>query len=95
MQVFAPGPIARACRRVTVLGEREVTSAAVRIRLSSWPQQQEALAALRLLDYQVAEDSRDGEHGAALVVTGELPWKGGVHRWRVTAGRPTSVTGGI
>jgi hypothetical protein len=59
------------------LGEREVTAAGVRIRLSSWPQQQKALAALRLLGYQVAEDSRDGEHGAALVVTGKLQWKAG------------------
>ena len=77
VQFLAPGPIARACRHatthnsgVTVLGEPEVTPAGTRIRLSSWPRQQEALSALRLLGYQVAEDSRDGEHGAALVVTG-------------------------
>ena len=74
-QFRAAEPVASACRRATardsgvpVLGDPEVTPAGIRVRLSSWPRQQEALAALRLLGYQVAGEGRDGEHGAALVV---------------------------
>lgn len=71
------GPVARACRRATahnygspLVGEPAATPAGIRVRLSSWPRQQEALSALRALGYQAAGDSRDGEHGAALLVTG-------------------------
>jgi hypothetical protein len=71
------GPVARACRRATahnygsaLVGEPAPGPAGIRVRLSSWPRQQEALSALRALGYQAAGDSRDGEHGAALVVTG-------------------------
>lgn len=71
------GPIAAACRRATahnygstLIGDPAVSPAGVRVRLSSWPRQQEALRALRALGYQAAEDSRPAEHGAALLVTG-------------------------
>lgn len=70
-------PMAAACRRATadnygstLVGDPVVSPAGVRVRLSSWPRQQEALRALRALGYRVAEDSRAGEHGAALLVTG-------------------------
>lgn len=71
------GPIAEACSRATahnygstLVGDPVVSPAGVQVRLSSWPRQQEALRALRALGYRAAEDSRPGEHGAALLVTG-------------------------
>src|SRR5262245_42733266 len=72
----APGPIADACRTATahnfgdtLVGEPAVTAAGIRVRMSSWPRQQEALKALHLLGYHAVEDIREGEHGAALIVT--------------------------
>jgi hypothetical protein len=67
-----------ACRAATahnhgqpVLGAAHSTRG-VRIRLSSWPRQQEALAALRTLGYAATDDIRPAgtEHGEALLVTG-------------------------
>lgn len=76
-QMPDPGPIADACRTATahnfggtLIGEPTVTAAGIRVRMSSWPRQQEALAALHALGYYAAEDLRAGEHGAALIVTG-------------------------
>jgi hypothetical protein len=50
------GPIAEACSRATahnygstLVGDPVVSPAGVRVRLSSWPRQQEALRALRAL----------------------------------------------
>jgi hypothetical protein len=71
------GPIADACRRAaahnfgsTLIADPMVTPVGVRVRLPSRQCQQEALRALRALGYQAAEDGRDDEHGAALIVTG-------------------------
>lgn len=76
-QLPSPGPVADACRAATghnygdtLVGGPVLTAAGIRVRMSSWPRQQEALKMLRLLGYQAAEDSREGEHGAALIVTG-------------------------
>ena len=81
------GPIVAACRRATahnygdtVVGDPALSPAGVRVRLSSWPRQQEALRALRALGYRADEDNRPGEHGAALLVTG---WSAGLLTARV------------
>jgi hypothetical protein len=70
-------PIAAVCRRAgahnhgsTLAGEPAIGPAGVRVRLSSWPRQQEALQGLRALGYRAAAASWPGEHGAALLVTG-------------------------
>ncbi|MBO0871826.1 MAG: hypothetical protein J2P19_00380 [Pseudonocardia sp.] len=72
-----PEPILAACRAVTahnfgdaIVGDPVKAPGAVRVRFSSWPRQQEALAVLLRLGYEVAEDDRAGEHGSALIVTG-------------------------
>jgi hypothetical protein len=71
--------ILAACRRATahnhghpILGDPHIDARGTRIRLSSWPRQQEALTVLRALGYAVVEDSRPigVEHGEALLVTG-------------------------
>lgn len=55
-----------------VLGSADITARGVRIRLSSWPRQQEALTALRTLGYAAGDDSGlpGTEHGEVLLVTG-------------------------
>lgn len=86
VQFPAAEPIVSACRLATARSsgvhvlDAEVTPAGVQVRLSSRPRQQEALAALLLLGYQVAGDSRGGGHGAALVVAG---WDAGLLAERV------------
>jgi hypothetical protein len=73
-----PEPVAAACRTATAhnLGDTiaagpVVTAAGIRVVMVSWPRQQEALRALRALGYQAAEDQlKDGEAGAALLLTG-------------------------
>ncbi len=81
------GPITAACRAATahnfgetLLADPVVSEIGVRVRLSSWPRQQEAPDALHAPGYQARADDRDGEHGAALVVTG---WDGALLAARV------------
>jgi hypothetical protein len=71
--------ILAACRTATahnhgqpVVGGTRVDTRGVRIRLSSWPRQQEALTTVRALAYAVTDDSRPigVEHAEALQGTG-------------------------
>lgn len=73
-----PGEIVRACRVATAHNhgravlEAVASERGVRVRLSSWPRQQEALRDLWALGYAAVPDSRPigVEHGEAVLVTG-------------------------
>jgi hypothetical protein len=78
----APDAILAVCRRSTqhirgqTVYEATITDRGVRVRLSSWPRQQQALRVLRDLGYAAIEDDRPPgtEHGSALLVTSwDLP----------------------
>lgn len=72
-----PEPILAACRAATahnfgnaIVDPPATVPGGVRVRLSSWPRQQEAFAVLLNLGYEVADDDHPDEHGSALLVTG-------------------------